>query len=161
MKFQKIFKPIPFAAFLLGVSFSLAGQVLADKPGFGHGPGQGGMGQLASIVDNLELTPEQMTQLKQMRENIHSECFLENRGPAVFMLEALVMDDREQLHKMVDQDLEKMRTSMYCVLDKILVFKSTLSPDQKEILRLKAEEAKTERERWIDKWSKDDQNTNH
>ena len=141
--FQKALFALVFVG--LGSVGTLAGNALATPGGGPQAGGQaGGRGggkaaMVEKLVQDLNLTPEQMTKGQEVKERV-SARMKDMRQQRKAGFEELANElsngpvDRKAVHKLADRRLDTMSNNIHASIDDILDFVDTLDPQQKETL---------------------------
>jgi Spy/CpxP family protein refolding chaperone len=137
-----------FALVFLGLGSvgTLAGSALATPGGGPQGGGQqaGGRGggkaaMVEKLVQDLNLSPEQMAKGEEVKERV-SARMKDMRQQRKAGFEELANElssgpvDRKAVHKLADRRLDTMSNNIHASIDDILDFVDTLDPQQKETL---------------------------
>lgn len=112
----------------------------ADARPWGHhrGPHHGGFfaGRMLHLVHELDLTEEQELEAVRMRRALREQgraarkATVEDLRAAADELKK-VTPDRDRLHGLVDQSIERMRKLAHAAVDRFLDFHAQLTPEQK------------------------------
>jgi Spy/CpxP family protein refolding chaperone len=121
------------------------GDCMGQGPGRGHGGrhgGPGGMGpagKLLRLMETLDLTEQQEVALVRLRRELREEGkanFEARKADRVAMAAELAKatPNAAVFHQHLDQRLERQRVQGHAMIDKVLKFHATLSPEQKQAL---------------------------
>lgn len=122
-------------------------------PGGGRGGGPGGQGgkgpgaMMMRMFNGLDLTEAQEVQLVRIRRELRAEreaMQATRQADRAAMQAELSKDtpDAAVLHQLADKRLEHQRAKSHAMIDKMLAFRATLSPEQKAQLTKKMENFK-------------------
>ena len=145
----------------LGALGAVTGQAVARSgpaggPGMGFGHGAFGQSGLASIIQELDLSPEQEAQAQALRDSLRDR-FQDRRGAhreiRDQVVAALDAGDRQALHQIVDEQLEARAQDMHASLDEVLDFWEGLSAEQQATAKDIIQEHRQRRQRAREAWT--------
>ncbi len=94
-----------------------------------------------------------------MVADIRSNCATARQAQTDTTLELLVAavsaEDpaSEALHAQVEEQLEARREAAHCMLNEVIEFQATLTPEQRSAIAERVEKLEARREAWLDAWS--------
>ncbi len=137
-------------AFLLGIAAATGGSALAQG-GWGRGPGPFG------FLETLDLTEAQQQALATLRTGMRTECVQtpSDADPHFRLLELAMAPDAlppAALHATVDAEIERVRAASHCVLDRLVAFRDTLTPEQRAAIAGHLDQTRERRRRWMEGW---------
>jgi Spy/CpxP family protein refolding chaperone len=142
--------PLWALGFLVGLAAAGAGTAMAQG-GWGRGPGPFG------FLDTLDLEPAQREALAAVRAGMRTDCSPpQSESDPQFRLLELAMSPEAPpppaLHEAVDAEIERSRLAAHCVLDRLVAFRDTLTPEQRTLVAAHLGQARERRRRWMEGW---------
>jgi Spy/CpxP family protein refolding chaperone len=127
--------------------------------GMGMSGGQGRGRSWANIADELDLSDAQRQAWQAMISDIRADCATNRlqQGDTTLELLGRVAStdevDAEALHAQVETRLDAQREAAHCVLNEVLEFQATLTPEQRGAIAERVTEAQERRKAWLDAWT--------
>lgn len=104
-----------------------------------HG-GAGHHDQMSALIDELQLTPDQLQRLERVHEIIGNAHHGDGRGTMAVLHEQLMAQieqgriESDEIRLVIDSHVEQIRTMAYAVTDELIELANGLDARQREIL---------------------------